>query len=401
MNQRGAAKAASIAVGLVMLAGLLAVPSMTGAADDGSECLLPEAISIDELLFNPKTNPPRPKGEKALPRPIVAGTYSVTLVSHDDHSKKIDQRQEQWFLELLDAGGQVVYKSDETLDLPDADDFISTTFLGEVVTGTATRLRVTHFGGETSQTKVVETINSIVALCALFTSQPQPVGRIIVEKVTDSAGSPQRFAFLADYEDFELGHGERHDSGLIPTGVHSVRELGLAGWTTTAVCSDGSAPDAVDLQEDETVTCTFTNTESTLDLATTLDDAPRGGLAEEPNLSPGDRFDYVVNVMGVGSADADNVLAVLTLAPEVSADSGALDPACVPAGTRRIVCAIGAVPSGEMGSVRVAVLVRQDSSGVGSVISSVSVAEDGFGEEANKLNNSDVEPTSFESGGAA
>ncbi|MEK7628059.1 MAG: SdrD B-like domain-containing protein [Patescibacteria group bacterium] len=47
----------------------------------------------------------------------------------------------------------------------------------------------------------------------------------------------------------------------LEAGVYSITEDVVAGWTqTSAVCSDGSLVSAIDLSEDEDITCTFANT---------------------------------------------------------------------------------------------------------------------------------------------
>jgi uncharacterized repeat protein (TIGR01451 family) len=392
MNQRGAVKAAWIVSVLGMFFALLALPSFggsVGAAVDGADCNRPGAIAIDSVrpLLNPNVNQSRPDVTIDLPQPIMLGTYSVTLVSFDNHSSsRPEQSEEQWFAQLLDADGRVVYESDPTRDLPDEQDFLTDTFDRQTVTGTATRLRAVHRGEGAS-------VNSIFALCALFT--PEESGRIIVKKVTVPAGEDQRFAFTADYAAFELGDGEQHDSGPIRAGTHILSEEAVEGWETKAKCSDGSVPDAIDLQKDEIVTCTFTNTESKIDLVVTMDDAPRGELATEPIVTPGDSFDYVVNVTNLGPVGAHNVEAVLVVSEEVIADKGALDPACEPAGTDEIVCSVGVVPVGKVIRVRVAVRVREDSPGIGALVSSVIVGDKDFPGERRESNNRDEEPTTF------
>jgi uncharacterized repeat protein (TIGR01451 family) len=392
MNQRGAVKAAWIVSVLGMFFALLALPSFggfVGATGDGADCDLPGAIAIDNVrpLLNPNVNQSRPDVTIDLPQPIIPGTYSVTLVSFDNHSSsRPEQTEEQWFAQLLDADGRVVYESDPTRDLPDEQDFLTDTFDRQTVTGTATRLRAVHRGEGAS-------VNSVLALCALFT--PEESGRIIVKKVTVPAGEDQRFAFTADYAAFELGDGEQHDSGLISAGTHILSEEAVEGWETTAKCSDGSVPDAIDLQKDEIVTCTFTNTESRIDLVVTMDDAPRGKLATEPIVTPGDSFDYVVNVTNLGPEGADNVEAVLVVSEEVMTDIGALGPACEPAAPDEIVCSIGAVRVGEIIKVRVAVRVRESSPGIGTFVSSVIVGDGDSPGERSEPNNRDEEPTTF------
>jgi uncharacterized repeat protein (TIGR01451 family) len=93
-------------------------------------------------------------------------------------------------------------------------------------------------------------------------------GRIVVDKVTVPAGDPQSFAFTltggpdAINQGFSLTHAATpRDSGLVKPGTYSAGETVPAGWSmTAATCSDGSAPDAIDLGAGEIVTCTFTNT---------------------------------------------------------------------------------------------------------------------------------------------
>jgi Prealbumin-like fold domain len=90
--------------------------------------------------------------------------------------------------------------------------------------------------------------------------------RIIVEKVTVPSPDPTgtSFPFTASYDadGFSLKNGESNDSGDLNPGTYSVAETPVpANWTlTSAVCDDGSNPSSIDLDADEVVTCTFTNT---------------------------------------------------------------------------------------------------------------------------------------------
>jgi len=93
-------------------------------------------------------------------------------------------------------------------------------------------------------------------------------GRILVDEVTVPSGDPQVFGFsLAGGPDgvsqsFGLTDAAaQHNSGLIRLGAYGVVQANPGSeWDlTSAVCSDGSAPDAVQLDPGETVTCTFTN----------------------------------------------------------------------------------------------------------------------------------------------
>ncbi|PSL16110.1 hypothetical protein CLV44_10233 [Marinobacterium halophilum] len=88
-------------------------------------------------------------------------------------------------------------------------------------------------------------------------------GYIIVDKVTDPAGDLQLFDFDPSYAGpFALADATTpHMSEPLVNGTYSVSETVPAGWDlTSATCDDGSAPNAIDLQPGETVTCTFENT---------------------------------------------------------------------------------------------------------------------------------------------
>ena len=86
-------------------------------------------------------------------------------------------------------------------------------------------------------------------------------GYIIVKKITNPADDTS-FDFTADYDGdgFALANGRQNDSGPLDQGTYSVSEVENNDYTSTAVCSDGSEPDSIDLNVGETVTCTFTNT---------------------------------------------------------------------------------------------------------------------------------------------
>jgi uncharacterized repeat protein (TIGR01451 family) len=89
-------------------------------------------------------------------------------------------------------------------------------------------------------------------------------GRIIVEKQTQPDGSTQSFEFDPSYgANFNLTDGQQNNSGFLAPGTYSVAEVNIpAGWDlTSAVCSDGSPVNAINLALDETVTCVFTNTQ--------------------------------------------------------------------------------------------------------------------------------------------
>ena len=89
-------------------------------------------------------------------------------------------------------------------------------------------------------------------------------GKIVVKKVTDPKGSPQSFAFGADYNSngFSLKDGGSNDSGALKPGNYSVSETVPTDWDQTgASCDNGNKPGAITLDPGKTVTCTFTNTQ--------------------------------------------------------------------------------------------------------------------------------------------
>ncbi len=100
-----------------------------------------------------------------------------------------------------------------------------------------------------------------------FTNTKQ--SRIIVDKVTNPAGSSQSFAFTttgAGYTGFSLTDTAAANNQLLATGTYSVAETAATGWTqTSATCTSslgGSEdPASIGLTAGETVTCTFVNTQ--------------------------------------------------------------------------------------------------------------------------------------------
>lgn len=90
-------------------------------------------------------------------------------------------------------------------------------------------------------------------------------GYIIVNKVTDPAGSAQQFEFATTYgANFYLADGGSNNSGPLANGTYSVDEMVPAGWELKNVMCDSSLGGmedhgAIDLTDGETVTCTFYN----------------------------------------------------------------------------------------------------------------------------------------------
>src|SRR5439155_18717593 len=69
--------------------------------------------------------------------------------------------------------------------------------------------------------------------------------------------SPGSFS-LDDDSDPTLSNTRTYSDLQAATG-YSVAQSPVAGWTSTATCSDGSPISNVDLSPGENVTCTFTN----------------------------------------------------------------------------------------------------------------------------------------------
>lgn len=91
-----------------------------------------------------------------------------------------------------------------------------------------------------------------------------PQGHIIIDKVTNPSADPQVFDFDAsggEYADFSLADESAPNDQILAPGTYSISETVPDGWDlTSATCDDGSPIDAISLQADETVTCTFVNT---------------------------------------------------------------------------------------------------------------------------------------------
>ena len=94
-------------------------------------------------------------------------------------------------------------------------------------------------------------------------------GKILIDKVTDPSGDPQKFDFTlkdgpsALNQSFQLADQDpKHDSGLIkPGNGYNAAETVPTGWDlTSATCTIKSPVTNIDVSAGETVTCTFNNT---------------------------------------------------------------------------------------------------------------------------------------------
>ena len=114
---------------------------------------------------------------------------------------------------------------------------------------------------------------------------PASHGKIVIDKVTNPANDPQAFAFTlaGGPDELDLGFTLRNatdpwESILLKPGVYSVTESIPTGWIqSTTTCDDGSDPNKIKLAARETVTCTFTNTNSNPPVAD-FNASPAGGV---------------------------------------------------------------------------------------------------------------------------
>jgi uncharacterized repeat protein (TIGR01451 family) len=140
-----------------------------------------------------------------------------------------------------------------------------------------------------------------------FTNEKR--GLITVVKQTTPDGDTQPFAFDAswDADGFSLADGDSITSPPIGPGTFSVSEVVPNGWTlTSATCDDGSPVDAIELDRNEHVTCTFTNTKNSRI------------VVEKQTLPNGDAQSFHFDA----SYDADG----FDLVDGAQNDSGDLDP---------------------------------------------------------------------------
>lgn len=91
----------------------------------------------------------------------------------------------------------------------------------------------------------------------------QLTGTLTVEKQTLPDGSTQSFTFTPSWgSSFSLSDGGSQTSSPLPAGTYSVSEAVPTGWDlSSAVCSDGSPVNAIELAGGEEITCVFTNTQ--------------------------------------------------------------------------------------------------------------------------------------------
>lgn len=132
----------------------------------------------------------------------------------------------------------------------------------------------TYFVTETSKTGWDETGNTCTNVfvpaggrgeCTITNTKK---GHIVVDKVTNPAGSGQSFVFTTTgigYSGFSLTDSAAPNNQELVPGNYSVAETGVFGWDPTNTCvssiQDTETAGSLELDPGETITCTFTNTQ--------------------------------------------------------------------------------------------------------------------------------------------
>lgn len=139
--------------------------------------------------------------------------------------------------------------------------------------------------GDTATASYVVSPGETVRCVFTNTEGAPPPGTITVVKITDPSNSTEKFAFEGNGFDFAatLGHNESSTPLTVAPGTYVVGEIVPAGWDLTNVsCDDtdsvrngSTAVFNVDPEED--VTCTFTNTQAAEIIVTKTTD-PAGAL---------------------------------------------------------------------------------------------------------------------------
>ena len=135
------------------------------------------------------------------------------------------------------------------------------------------------------------------------------LGKLIVRKSTtpDPDRTNADFSFSTGGgltpDTFTLKSGQRREFDNLPPGSgYSVSEGPLANWqNTAAICDNGSALNNIRVEAGQTVTCTFHNTATLVNLTLNKDD---GNFTAEP----GDTIVYRLNYRNTGNKNAEAVV---------------------------------------------------------------------------------------------
>jgi uncharacterized repeat protein (TIGR01451 family) len=257
-----------------------------------------------------------------------------------------------------------------------------------------------------SRTLSLDSDISHITFCFSEPAPPPPPepGQIIVEKVvTAGSDTSQAFDFTADYDGdgFSLSDGQSDNSGDLDAGTYAVSETVPDGWTlVSAVCDDESDIDAIELDEGETVTCTFTNEQDApppppptdTDLEITKIDLVDPVVVSTD--SPTALITYEVTVTNNGPELAENVVVTDTLPATltyVSATPGV--GTCGHAGGT-VTCELGDLAVGD--SVLITIVVETEAVGEVTDFSPLNVVEvTSDTEETDLENNVDDEETNI------
>ncbi|MEX2054341.1 MAG: ice-binding family protein [Candidatus Colwellbacteria bacterium] len=172
----------------------------------------------------------------------------------------------------------------------------SSNFKGNILALTS----ITDNGGSTIDGRLLArngavTLNQTHVTKQTCATSPEsaPESAIVVKKETNSSGN-ETFEFQVTGEgwsDFTLGHGEEQSFNL-EAGTYSVVEVNLPGlWeldSASCIGSEGEEdPLALDLQHEETIICTFTNSEDSGGGGdSTLDEPESERLGEQVEIVP-------------------------------------------------------------------------------------------------------------------
>ncbi len=250
---RGRLGLLSLVIGIV---GLTIVP---GALAQTNPCDGDYDVAIEALLLNPHSGYSPSEATVALIAPIPGGDYTLAMVSYDDHSNKAidqsDQVNEQWFMQLLDATGGVVYQSGVSPDLPDDQDWL-TFNTSATLSGDAVSMRLVHAA-------ITDNINSINAYCAAFTEVPPPVGSIGDTVWLDSDGNGLFDGSEAGIAGVTVGLGGPvvGSTTTDANGVYSFPDLPAGTYVVTV----GAGPDGTALTTVGTYTVDLAEGEHYLD----------------------------------------------------------------------------------------------------------------------------------------
>ncbi len=128
------------------------------------------------------------------------------------------------------------------------------------------------------------------------------LGTIIIQKETSPDGSAQSFTFDTNFKPaFELADGQQDTSTDLMPAIYSVTEQSEDDWSSSAVCSDGSPANAINLAAGETVTCVFTNT-------STLADVSVMKSIDDSTPMRGQTITYTITASNAGPGVAANVV---------------------------------------------------------------------------------------------